>query len=432
MSTPLPATTCRRPRRSRSSCSTLPELQFPARLNCATELLDRPSRRGPGDRVCIRAPAGCAGPTPNCRPGQPHRPRAGARMGLVPGNRVLLRGANNADAGGLLVRRDQGRRHRRGHHAAAARQASWPSSTRPGQPRAVRRRLADELHWRGACPTLRTVRTSTATGGDGLAGGGDGAPAGRFDNVDTAADDTCLIAFTSGTTGVPKGTMHFHRDVMAACALLAAARAARPRPTTCSSAARRWPSPSGWAACCCSRWRWAPAPCCWRRPRPPRCWTASELWRHVLLHRAHVLPRDGRAWRLRTTTPLRKCVSAGEALPAATRALWKEATGIEIIDGIGATELLHIFISADEAHARPGATGVPVPGYRAEVVDERRPAKLPARPGRPAGGARAPPAAATWPTRARPPTCRTAGTSPATPTSSTPTATSSTRRAPTT
>jgi 2-aminobenzoate-CoA ligase len=69
-------------------------------------------------------------------------------------------------------------------------------------------------------------------------------------------------------------------------------------------------------------------------------------------------------------TPLRKCVSAGEALPASTRALWKEATGLEIIDGIGATEMLHIFISADEAHARPGATGMVVPGYRAEVVDD--------------------------------------------------------------
>ena len=67
---------------------------------------------------------------------------------------------------------------------------------------------------------------------------------------------------------------------------------------------------------------------------------------------------------------LRQCVSAGEALPAATRALWKDATGIEMIDGIGATEMLHIFISADEAHARPGATGTAVPGYRACVMDD--------------------------------------------------------------
>jgi 2-aminobenzoate-CoA ligase len=67
---------------------------------------------------------------------------------------------------------------------------------------------------------------------------------------------------------------------------------------------------------------------------------------------------------------LKKCVAAGEALPAATRALWKEATGIEIIDGIGATEMLHIFISHDEAHAKPGATGRPIPGYRACVMDD--------------------------------------------------------------
>jgi len=68
---------------------------------------------------------------------------------------------------------------------------------------------------------------------------------------------------------------------------------------------------------------------------------------------------------------LRKCVSAGEVLPAATRELWKSHTGIELIDGIGATEMLHIFISADETHARAGATGKPVPGYQARVVDQQ-------------------------------------------------------------
>jgi 2-aminobenzoate-CoA ligase len=63
-------------------------------------------------------------------------------------------------------------------------------------------------------------------------------------------------------------------------------------------------------------------------------------------------------------------VSAGEALPASTRTLWREATGIELIDGIGATEMLHIFISADEKDARAGATGKVVPGYQARVVDD--------------------------------------------------------------
>ena len=90
-----------------------------------------------------------------------------------------------------------------------------------------------------------------------------------------------------------------------------------------------------------------------------------------MLHRADVVSRRSRSIvEPRAIASLRKCVSAGEALPAATRKLWKDATGIELIDGIGATEMLHIFISADEADARPGATGKPVPGYRACVMDD--------------------------------------------------------------
>ena len=67
---------------------------------------------------------------------------------------------------------------------------------------------------------------------------------------------------------------------------------------------------------------------------------------------------------------LKKCVSAGEALPDATRQLFKRATGIEIIDGIGSTEMAHIFISHTPARARRGATGYPIPGYRATVLDD--------------------------------------------------------------
>jgi 2-aminobenzoate-CoA ligase len=67
---------------------------------------------------------------------------------------------------------------------------------------------------------------------------------------------------------------------------------------------------------------------------------------------------------------LRKCVSAGEHLPLATFEAWKTATGIAIIDGIGSTEMLHIFISAAEADIRPGATGRAIPGYEAKIVDD--------------------------------------------------------------
>ena len=106
--------------------------------------------------------------------------------------------------------------------------------------------------------------------------------------------------------------------------------------------------------------------------------TPDKLLSAIAQHRATVCftaPTSYRAMAAMVAehdlSSLRKCVSAGEALPAATRLLWKQATGIELIDGIGSTEMLHIFISADEAHARPGATGVPVPGYTATVLDEQ-------------------------------------------------------------
>ena len=85
-----------------------------------------------------------------------------------------------------------------------------------------------------------------------------------------------------------------------------------------------------------------------RRPPIARCWRSS---------REHDI------------SSLRKCVSAGETLPQATFDAWHAATGIKILDGIGATEMLHIFIGSPEDEIRPGATGRPVPGYEARVVD---------------------------------------------------------------
>jgi 2-aminobenzoate-CoA ligase len=123
---------------------------------------------------------------------------------------------------------------------------------------------------------------------------------------------------------------------------------------------------------------------------------------------------------------LRKCVSAGEALPDATRQLFKRSTGIEIIDGIGSTEMTHMFISHTPARVRRGAIGYPVPGYRATVLDETGKPCPPGVVGR---------LAVRGPTGCRylaDPRQATAGTSPATRSAWTPTATSTTTRAPTT
>ena len=196
----------------------LPELQFPAQLNCAGELLDRHVAEGRGDRVCIQAD----GVRWTYAQLQQHANRIAnvlvAELGLVPGNRVLLRAPNNPmmaacwfaviKAGGIAV-------------------ATMPMLRAKELTQMVNKaqvthalcdaRLAHELTLaQPACPTLREVRLFN----DGTAQALEAAMqrhSSAFTNVDTAADDTCIIAFTSGTTGEPKGTMHFHRDVLAIC-----------------------------------------------------------------------------------------------------------------------------------------------------------------------------------------------------------------------
>jgi 2-aminobenzoate-CoA ligase len=177
-----------------------------------------------------------------------------------------------------------------------------------------------------------------------------------FTTVDTAADDTCLLAFTSGTTGVPKATMHFHRDVMAACAcwpphvLRPGRRCVHRQPAAGLHLrpGRAAAVPDGVGASTVLLEKAGPNDLL---DAIPRTFGATVLFTAPTSYRA-MAPRPP-ASRCAGHGTLRKCVSAGEALPAATRALWKEATGIELIDGIGATELLHIFISADEATPSP-------------------------------------------------------------------------------
>ncbi len=345
----------------------LPELHFAPRLNCVRELLDRHVAQGRGERICLQG----AGVRWSYAEVQARVNRVAHvlvhDMGLVSGNRVLLRGANSpllavcwlavVKAGGIAVGTMPLLRAR--ELVAIVDKAQITHAL-------CDVRLADELQLaRPDCPTLRQV---LHFGGE-LEARAAARPA-DFEAVDTAADDICLMAFTSGTTGVPKGTMHFHRDLMAAAACwprhVLRAQAddvfigSPPLAFTFGLGGLLvFPLSIGASAVLVEKVGPDALLPAIAHHRASVCFTAPTSYRAMA---AAAAQHD-----LRT---LRKCVSAGEALPAATRQLWRDATGIEIIDGIGSTELFHIFISADEAHARPGATGLPVPGYRAVVLDD--------------------------------------------------------------
>jgi 2-aminobenzoate-CoA ligase len=192
-----------------------------------------------------------------------------------------------------------------------------------------------------------------------------------FDNVRTAADDVALIAFTSGTTGEGKGTMHFHRDVLAICDCFPP-YVLRASIDDVFIGSPPFAFTFGLGGLVLFPMRIGASAVLLEQATPPFLIDAIQKYRATVVFTA---PTAYRAMlpllRDFDVSSLRRCVSAGEALPLATFEAWKAATGLSIIDGIGATELLHIFISASDDAIRPGSTGRVVPGYEARVVDDR-------------------------------------------------------------
>jgi 2-aminobenzoate-CoA ligase len=358
-----------------------PELQLPERLNVAAELLDRPVREGRGDRPCV------FGTAPDGRPiawsyaelqAQANRIARVLvhEMGLVSGNRVLLRGANSpmlaacwfgvVKAGGIAVGTMPLLRAR--ELAGICEKAQITHALCDA-------RLAEELTLaQPHSPTLRALRLFNGGAAEGSLEAAMATQPPAFDTLDTAADDTVLIAFTSGTTGQPKAAMHFHRDVIAACRCWPEhVLKATPEDRVIGSpplaftfglgGLLMFPLAIGASTVLVEKATPDALPAAIAAHRATICYTSPTAYRAMATQfAAHMKAHD--------LSSLRKCVSAGEALPAATRTLWRETTGIELIDGIGSTELFHIFISATEQQARGGATGYVVPGYEAAILDD--------------------------------------------------------------
>ncbi|HEY9437477.1 MAG TPA: AMP-binding protein [Streptomyces sp.] len=346
----------------------LPELHYPDRLNCGHELLDRTIERFGPERPSFRTADGGVWSYGELRDRVDGIAHALTEdLGVVPGNRVLLRGPTTPwlaacwlavmKAGAVAV-------------TVLAQQRSQELATICSLARVSHAlcdvRAVDDLV-KAEVPGLRITSYGGDAPGDLTRLAAD--RPGPYPAVDTAADDVALIAFTSGTTGKPKGCMHFHRDVLAVADTFSR-HVLRPDPDDVFTGSPPLGFTFGLGGLVIFPLRAGASALLLEQAGP------KQLLPALSDHHVSVVFTAPTAYRLmldaldgEDLSALRRCVSAGENLPAATWRAWYERTGLRIINGIGATELLHIFISAADEAIRPGTTGTPVPGWQARVVD---------------------------------------------------------------
>jgi 2-aminobenzoate-CoA ligase len=347
----------------------LPELQYPERLNCVTEWVDRWIAAGEGARTCLISPA------ETLTYAQFHeRVNRIANvltrdLGLVPGNRVLLRGPNNPmmvaayfaviKAGGVVVATMP---------LLRSKELAYPLAKAKIALALCDSRLADEME--KAKAQSADLKQIVYWGNAGLEPLMAKPGYENFTACDTASDDVCLIAFTSGTTGEPKGTMHFHRDMLAICDSYAK-HVVRAEPSDRFTGSPPLAFTFGLGGLVLFPLRIGASTVLLEQAGPDQLLDAIQKYKITIPFTA---PTAYRAMlgKLKDfdISSLRKCVSAGETLPKATFEAWHKATGIKILDGIGATEMLHIFIGSPEQEVRAGSTGKPVPGYEARILDD--------------------------------------------------------------
>jgi len=357
----------------------LPELTYPERLNCAAELLDATAARLGADRSCLRSPAETWTYGQTVRRTNQLAQVLTEDLGLQPGNRVLLRGPNNPwlaaawlaviKAGGVAVTTMALLRAR---EIAAIAGLTEPSLA------ICDHRFAEELA--AGAPGLTTFHYGGDCSGDLVARCA--AKDGTFAPVQVAADDVAMLASTSGTTGQPKVAMHFHRDVLATCDTFSA-YLIKPNQDDVFAGSPPLGFTFGLGGLLLYPLRAGASTLLVERITPAE-------WPDVIAaHGVTVLSTAPGAYRAMAAAgkadalkSLRRCISAGEHLPKSVWEDFHRATGVAIIDGIGSTEMLHIFIAAADGDIRPGSTGKPVPGYRAEVQDEEGHAVPEGEPGR--------------------------------------------------
>lgn len=346
----------------------LPDLQWQGRLNCADVLTGAAREAGYESRRCVTgdAESWSYGELADNVDRIAHV--LVSDHGLRPGNRVLLYGYNSpmlmaawfavVKAGGVVVTGVAALRER---ELAGMVEVARPTIALCDHRLTERLRRVQEISdlpslvsWGGEAAQLESRMQRHPR---------------RFDAVGTAPDDPCLIAFTSGSTGRPKAAVHSHRAVLATCACFRGA-ALHPSPSDVFIGSSPIAFTFGLLGLICYPVYVGASVVLLERPNAQRLAAAVEQHRATM---CFTVPTVYRQWlTLRLTEQLgslRTVISSGEPLAGTTWEEFHAATGLEIVNVLGSTEMLHAYMSIGPFPARPGSVGQPIRGYQAALLD---------------------------------------------------------------
>jgi 2-aminobenzoate-CoA ligase len=343
----------------------LPQFQHPEMLNCVERLLDNHIKEGRGNNPCIRT-------FETTWTYQDLFEKANQiahvlinDLGLVSGNRVLIRSANNPmmvacwfailKAGGIVVATMPLLRSKELTTIIDCAEIShcFCDKELEEELHLVQSNFLNQTCFYGESQLEELMLSKPKT----------------FTNYHSKSDSLALIGFTSGTTGLPKMTSHFHKDILNICECFPP-YSLQPTENDIFTGSPPLGFTFGLGGLVLFPMYFGASTFLIEKPSPDLLLKAIQEYKITICFTAPT------AWRVITTkvkdfdiSSLRKCVSAGENLPLKVWQDWFDATGLKIIDGIGSTEILHIFISSNEENMKPGATGIPVPGYEAKIID---------------------------------------------------------------
>jgi 2-aminobenzoate-CoA ligase len=343
----------------------LPQFQHSEILNCVDKLLDNHIKEGRGNSVCIRTFDATWTYQELFEKANQIAHVLVEDLNFKSGNRVLIRSANNPmmvacwyailKAGGVVVATMPLLREKELTTIIDCAQISHAFCDKELEEEMmfVKSEYLKQICIYGNSQLEELMKSKPTT----------------FSNYNTNKDSVALIGFTSGTTGLPKMTSHFHKDILNICECFPK-YSLKPTSNDIFTGSPPIGFTFGLGGLVLFPMYFGASTFLIEKPSP------DVLLNAIQEHKITICFTAPTAWRIITTkvkeydiSSLRKCVSAGETLPLKVWQDWYDATGLKIIDGIGATEMLHIFISSNEENMKPGATGLPITGYEAKIID---------------------------------------------------------------